>query len=107
LLLPRHPQYGKIRDPNLDKGDFVFKLESKLIKTKPEIGYGYLIISSHPPAAVEIDGKLYREVPPSIEVKLIEGKHTIGFVASKSKRKKTIEIELSKDERKRIHETLK
>ena len=22
----QHPQYGKIRDPNLDKGDFVFKL---------------------------------------------------------------------------------
>jgi len=103
----QHPQYGKIRDPNLDKGDFVFKLESKLIKTKPDIGYGYLIISSHPPAAVEVDGKLYREVPPSLEVKLLEGKHTIGFVTSKSKRKKTIEIELSKDERKRIHETLK
>lgn len=103
----QHPQYGKIRDPNLDKGDFVFKLESKLIKTKPDIGYGYLIISSHPPAAVEVDGKLYREVPPSLEVKLLEGKHTIGFVISKSKRKKTIEIELSKNERKRIHETLK
>jgi len=103
----QHPQYGKIRDPNLDKGDFVFKLESKLIKTKPEIGYGYLIISSHPPAAVEIDGRLYREVPPSLEVKLLAGKHTIGFITSKSKRKKTIEIELSKDERKRIHETLK
>lgn len=25
----QHPQYGKIRDPNLDKGDFVFQLESE------------------------------------------------------------------------------
>ena len=25
----QHPQYGKIRDPSLDKGDFVFVLESK------------------------------------------------------------------------------
>jgi len=103
----QHPQYGKIRDPNLDKGDFVFMLESKPIKARPDIGYGYLIISSHPPAAVDIDGKLYREVPPSFEIKLLEGKHTIGFIASKSKRKKTIEIELSKDERKRIHERSK
>jgi uncharacterized caspase-like protein len=29
----QHPQYGKIRDPNLDKGDFVFVLE----ETKPSI----------------------------------------------------------------------
>jgi len=101
----QHPQYGKIRDPNLDKGDFVFMLESKP-KARPDIGYGYLIISSHPPAEIEIDGKLYREVPPSFEIKLLEGKHTIGFIASKLKIKKTIEIELSKDERKRIHERL-
>jgi len=26
----QHPQYGKIRDPNLDKGDFVFKLPATL-----------------------------------------------------------------------------
>jgi hypothetical protein len=25
----QHPQYGKIRDPNLDKGDFVFELPAK------------------------------------------------------------------------------
>jgi len=103
----QHPQYGKIRDPNLDMGDFVFVLESKPVITKPDKGYGYLIISSHPPATVEIDGKLYGVVPPSLEVKLLEGKHTIGFITSKSKRKKTIEIELLKDERKRIHERLK
>jgi hypothetical protein len=30
----QHPQYGKIRDPNLDKGDFVFVLE----KTEVRVG---------------------------------------------------------------------
>jgi hypothetical protein len=29
----QHPQYGKIRDPNLDKGDFVFVLD----RAKPEV----------------------------------------------------------------------
>ncbi len=28
----QHPQYGTIRDPNLDKGDFVFSVESSMIK---------------------------------------------------------------------------
>ena len=103
----QHPQYGKIRDPNLDKGDFVFMLKSKTTETKPVLDYGYLIISSHPPSVVEIDGKIYREVPPSIEVKLLSGKHIIGFIAPKLNIKKTIEIVLLKDERKRIHERLK
>lgn len=29
----QHPQYGKIRDPNLDKGDFVFALNADSTKT--------------------------------------------------------------------------
>ncbi|NQT81045.1 MAG: DUF1566 domain-containing protein [Candidatus Aminicenantes bacterium] len=32
----QHPQYGKIRNPNLDKGDFVFVLESKNATTPVE-----------------------------------------------------------------------
>jgi len=31
----QHPQYGKIRDPILDKGDFVFVLESKPLPPPP------------------------------------------------------------------------
>lgn len=31
----QHPQYGKIRDPNLDKGDFVFVLKSEPSVTIP------------------------------------------------------------------------
>lgn len=32
----QHPQYGKIRDPNLDKGDFVFMLNKELIDRQPD-----------------------------------------------------------------------
>jgi len=31
----QHPQYGKIRDPNLDKGDFVFQMPEPPIPTPP------------------------------------------------------------------------
>ena len=97
----QHPQYGKIRDPNLDKGDFVF-----MLKSKPAAGYGYLKIGSYPPAKVEIDGKLYREVPPWLEIKLPEGKHTIKFINKELKIDKTFEVVLLKGERKEVHKIL-
>jgi hypothetical protein len=181
----QHPQYGKIRDPNLDKGDFVFVLDkartgkpgdaqlstlpsttsfyiptfqvtitsfpdnakvsidgkevgetpfNKRIekgmhkievikegyKTEKDIveisanfskkynlieaGYGYVLISFFPYAKVEIDGKEYREVPPPLEVRLPEGKHKIRFFSPRLGKEKTIEIDLLKGERKRIHE---
>jgi len=181
----QHPQYGKIRDPNLDKGDFVFVLDkartgkpgaaqlstipsttsfyiptfhvtitsspgnakvsidgkevgetpfNKRIEKgmhkievhkegyKPEkdvveissnyskkynlieAGYGYVLISFFPYAKVEIDGKEYREVPPPLEVRLLEGKHKIRFFSPRLGKEKTIEIDLLKGERKRIHE---
>jgi formylglycine-generating enzyme required for sulfatase activity len=38
----QHPQYGKIRNPNLDKGDFVFVLPNKtappVVAVKPDVG---------------------------------------------------------------------
>lgn len=174
----QHPQYGKIRDPSLDKGDFVFVLESagtgkpqvpslsyqryvitidsfpedarvsidgkEMGKTpykqivnkglhkievekegyKPEkdvleinsdfskkynlieAGYGDLIISFFPYAKVEIDGKQYREVPPPLEVRLVEGNHKIRFISSKLGKEKTIEVNLLKGEKKRIHEKI-
>lgn len=174
----QHPQYGKIRDPNLDKGDFIFvlegiklednavepsllpkynlsitsfpenakviidgkergatpfeqklgkgrytlKIEKEGYKTKEEqleinsdlmkkydleeLNFGDLIISFYPYAEVEIDGKRYREVPPPLDVKLPAGKHTIRFISIKLNREKTIVVEVSKGERKRIHEKL-
>ena len=103
----QHPQYGKIRDPNLDKGDIVFVLDNKPAEKKEELsdlGYGYLVISSYPPTEIEIDGKPQRAVPPLLEVRLPGGKHTIRFISRLFKIDKTIEIELLKGERKRIHE---
>ncbi|KKN49127.1 hypothetical protein LCGC14_0646010 [marine sediment metagenome] len=124
----QHPQYGKIRDPSLDKGDFVFQLRSKPDETiqykpdetiqykpdetiqykpdetKQEIGYGYLIISSYPPTEVEIDERRYRVAPPLIEIRLLAGRHTIKFFNKELRIEKTIVIELLKGERKRIHE---
>ncbi len=116
----QHPQYGKIRDPSLDKGDFVFQLGSKPDetkqympdetiqykpdKTKQEIGYGYLLISSYPPTEVEIDERRYRVAPPLLEIRLPAGRHTIKFFHKELKIEKTIVIELLKGERKRIHE---
>lgn len=181
----QHPQYGKIRDPNLDKGDFVFILDKSRtgkpgdaqLSTRPtttsfyiptfqvtitsfpekakvsidgkevgetpfnkkiergmhkievnkegykpekdiveissnyskkytlvEAGYGYVLISFFPYAKVEIDGKEYREVPPPLEVRLPEGKHKIRFFSPRLGKEKTIEIDLLKGERKRIHE---
>jgi len=46
----QHPQYGKIRDPNLDKGDFVFVLE----KVKP-IGASRTKLPPEPPETSNID----------------------------------------------------
>ena len=109
----QHPQYGKIRDPSLDKGDIVFKLKTKpavvrpaVVKpaiTRPATGYGYLLISSYPSAKVEIDGKLYGVVPPLLEVNLPAGEHTIRFFNKELNIEKTILVDLSKSERKRIH----
>jgi len=119
----QHPQYGKIRDPSLDKGDFVFKLKTtpavtkpvittpavvkpvitKPVKPKPAAGYGYLLISSYPPAKVEIDGKLYGVVPPILEVNLPTGEHSIRFFNKDLNIEETIVVDLSKGERKRVH----
>jgi len=77
----QHPQYGKIRNPRLDKGDFVFVLD------KPEISeaedaqllqkYGFLEITLYPYAEVIIDGKSIGEVPPLRRIKLLVGDHYI------------------------------
>jgi hypothetical protein len=66
------------------------------------IGQGKLLISCHPPAEVEIDGKRYREVPPVFEIELPEGKHTIRFISQKLGKEKTIEELVLKNMEKRV-----
>lgn len=36
----QHPQYGKIRDPNLDKGDFVFVIEKPIFEQPEQVVSG-------------------------------------------------------------------
>ncbi|MBI4773070.1 MAG: SUMF1/EgtB/PvdO family nonheme iron enzyme [Deltaproteobacteria bacterium] len=51
----QHPQYGKIRDPRLDQGDFVFVAGGSVVITRPE-----------PPQASEpLTGSLLVETRPS------------------------------------------
>ncbi|MBE9536385.1 MAG: caspase family protein, partial [Proteobacteria bacterium] len=52
----QHPQYGKIRNPNLDKGDFVFLISSA--KTAASRGFveGGAIFAEAPSASAETSG---------------------------------------------------
>ena len=60
------PQYGKIRDPNLDMGDFVFPLKTaRLNKPKPPTG-----LSDEPPAPVMLLGSLQVNVNIKARVKV-------------------------------------
>lgn len=67
----QHPQYGKIRNPNLDKGDFVFELASisnnsvqPTVQAVPpslstgtvEIAYGSILIQSDVAGTLYVDG---------------------------------------------------
>lgn len=108
--LIKHLDYGRDQlcfDPEISSAwsGSSFLLFSNFLKKYDleKSGYGYLKISCYPYADIEIDGKQYGEVPPYLEVKLPEGKHKIRFILSKLDREKTIEVELLKGERKKIH----
>ncbi len=97
----QHPLYGKIKDPKLDKGDFVFQLaknasppaqvpakqepaaqkqpESKPgSKPAPSIqGKTLTVVTSPSGAAVELDGKVRGTSPCTIS-DVAEGEHVIG-----------------------------
>jgi len=69
----QHPQYGKIRNPNLDKGDFVFALNKE-----SSLRQGRLFINSHPDSGeIFIDGKSINQRTPSEILNSAEGSHTI------------------------------
>lgn len=86
----QHPQYGKIRDSHLDKGDFVFVLNPINFtrptitptagKERKAIRYGDLEITSHISGYLYIDGnkvvQVYAGRPRPI-YDLAEGPHTI------------------------------
>ena len=58
----QHPQYGKIRDPKLDKGDFVFVLPQRNLGELPTLAT--LHITSTPSGAtVYLDGAAFGQTP--------------------------------------------
>lgn len=51
----QHPQYGKIRNPNLDKGDFVFALpKAAVVRTPPEAAKTTPTMQPVDPVAIEL-----------------------------------------------------
>ncbi|MFH0801630.1 MAG: SUMF1/EgtB/PvdO family nonheme iron enzyme [bacterium] len=56
----QHPQYGKIRDPNLDKGDFVFEL-----RKEEKVGASPLPLPKNWKPSSELPAKEYEPVLPS------------------------------------------
>lgn len=86
-----HPQFGKIRYPNLDKGDFVFVLNKDFTedapRTDPFIGEerilvrsGKLDLRSKISGALFVDGAFIKQVRANTAIvvnNLTEGAHTI------------------------------
>lgn len=87
----QHPQYGKIRNPSLDKGDFVFVVDSELMSNElpltPSVGRiarletdGTLKISSQLWGNLYLDNKLIGKLSSDTTIILAgvkEGKHQI------------------------------
>jgi len=118
----QHPQYGKIRNPNLDKGEFIFMIPSsgkeyttivekkkeptpKLPPATPVVtpikkvvpDYGELNILSEYSGDLFIDGVLYQTVIELTQTQLFNipvGKHQLVF---KGIRTYETEIEILKD----------
>ena len=78
----QHPQYGKIRDPLLDKGDFVFQLPVATVT-----------IESLPPgAAICIDGGQLKDKETPAMLKLPIGEHTLELEELPMHRRSTPQI---------------
>ena len=85
----QHPQYGKIRDPNLDKGDFVFVLETI---SSPTAKYGLKIDCRQKNARVFVNGG-DRGVTP-FKQKFVKGRYMIKIEKAGYKTiEESIEIE--------------
>jgi len=76
----QHPQYGKIRDPRLDKGDFIFRLASSgafVEEPSPKKGRASLSVKANVSGArVLVDGRDMGGTPVS-DVGVSSGEHTI------------------------------
>ena len=66
--------------------------------TLSKLGSGKLIIKAQPYAEVSIEGKIIGEVPPVKILDVVEGKHSIVFVATKMNKKYDVVIDLKAGE---------
>jgi len=87
----QHPQYGKIRNPNLDKGDFVFVLNKSgapstkgvtpiIEEERSLVQYGKLELTTEIRGALYVDGTYMKQVDANTAItinNLTEGIHTI------------------------------
>lgn len=101
--VPQHadqnPQFGKIRDYDLSRGDFIFLTDSTLhepVSPKSEVrkrkakikNFGIFAANSNPPnASLYIDGRFMGATPLTID-KISEGRHEIrlekqGYIVAK------------------------
>ncbi|MEA1873152.1 MAG: SUMF1/EgtB/PvdO family nonheme iron enzyme [Bacteroidota bacterium] len=76
----QHPQYGKIRHPKLDKGDFIFKLASSgatVTRPQPEPERTTLSVSANVKGArVLVDGREVGTIPLS-DIEVSPGDHRL------------------------------
>jgi hypothetical protein len=80
----QHPQYGKLRDPAFDKGEFIFEvIEQNTRATEPPPPpppppeFGWLSIESSFETDVYVDGQLNAQNVKSKGLKLMQGRHLI------------------------------
>ena len=90
----QHPQYGKIRNPNLDRGDFVFVIKTRgtddltttttpqkpaILEEKSLITSGKLEITSHVAGELYIDNDFMKNLSANTQVTLMltSGNHKI------------------------------
>ena len=95
----QHPQRGKINDPNLDKGDFVFLAGGKIQweKSAPEVKDGRISVTSVPSSGkLYLDGAYSGETPQ--EISLSPGAHEIVVEKRGYKtQRETVQIRAGKD----------
>ena len=95
----QHPQYGKINDPKLNKGDFVFLAGGKIQWEKETSGEkeGKINISSNPSAArLYVDGTYEGDTPQ--EIRLSPGVHEIRVEKTGYKtQRESVQVRAGKD----------
>lgn len=95
----QHPQYGKIRNPNLDKGDFVFVLNSyasgggsgpavpSVETVRPLVHYGKIEITTQIDGSLYVDGTFVQQITANtvfLLKDLVPGDHFIKITGQEN-----------------------